>query len=124
MVTVALTTLIYTLFATAAYLVFFAVVRSTVFPLVYQIPGVNMVLRPFTAHFLRGQWTPLLFTRHWPLVTRAFYLALSTIGIWEFAESSFDSIVAQVRPPHTEPSHIAYQPPSPSLSQRRPLMQA
>ena len=94
--TVALTTVVYTLLVTAAYIAVFAIVRSAVFPIVYQLPLVSWVLRPFTAHFLRGQWTLMLFSRHWPLITQAFYLALSTVGIWEFAESSFDNIVAQV----------------------------
>ena len=97
-VTIALTTVVYTLLVTASYLAVFAVTRSALFPLVYRIPVISMLLRPFTAHFLRGQWTLMLFTRHWPLVTRAFYLALGTIGLWEFAESSFDNMIAQVRP--------------------------
>ncbi|KAI1792249.1 nucleoporin protein Ndc1-Nup [Ganoderma leucocontextum] len=94
-VTVALTTLLYTLVTTLAYLVAFAFARSAVLPALYQLPLVPRLLKPFTAHFLRGQWTPLLLTRHWSLVRRAFYLALTTVGIWEFAESSFDAIAAE-----------------------------
>ena len=94
-VTVVLTTLVYTMMVTVAHLVIFALTRSTVLPLLYQLPFVPVLLRPFTAHFLRGQWTLMLLTRHWALVTRAFYLAVSTVGIWEFAESAFDAIAAK-----------------------------
>ncbi len=94
--TVILTSLVYTLMVTIAHLAAFALTRSTVLPLLFQLPFVSMLLRPFTAHFLRGQWTLMLLNRHWSLVSRTFYLALSTVGIWEFAESSFDSIVAEV----------------------------
>ncbi|TFK83427.1 hypothetical protein K466DRAFT_665850 [Polyporus arcularius HHB13444] len=93
--TVILTSLVYTLMVTIAHLAAFALTRSTVPPLLFQLPFVSMLLRPFTAHFLRGQWTLMLLNRHWSLVSRTFYLALSTVGIWEFAESSFDSIVAE-----------------------------
>ena len=96
-VTVTLTTLVYALLATVLYLVFFAFARSIALPALYQLPFVPRLLKPFTAHFLRGQWTPLLLTRHWSLVNRAFYLAVTTIGIWEFAESAFDAVVAEVR---------------------------
>ena len=96
-VTVALTMLLYSLVTTIAYLVAFAFARSTVLPALYQLPLVPRLLKPFTAHFLRGQWAPLLLARHWSLVRRAFYLALTTVSIWEFAESSFDTIAAEVR---------------------------
>ena len=95
-VTVALTSIVYTFMVTVAHLAVFAVTRSMVLPLLYQLPLVPMLLRPFTAHFLRGQWTPWLLNRHWSLVSRAFYLALGTVCTWEFAESSFDAIVAEV----------------------------
>ena len=107
-ITVGATTIVYTLMVTAAYLAIFSITRSAIFPLVYQIPLISMLLRPFTAHFLRGQWTLMLFTRHWPLITRTFYLALSTIGIWEFAESSFDNIVAEVRCDRLCSSNVTY----------------
>ncbi|KAI0746295.1 nucleoporin protein Ndc1-Nup [Daedaleopsis nitida] len=94
-VTVVLTALIFTLIITAAHLVVFAISRSILLPFLYRLPLVPALLRPFTAHFLRGQWTFMLLTRHWSLVTRAFYLALSTVAIWEFAESAFDAIAAE-----------------------------
>ncbi|KAI0635379.1 nucleoporin protein Ndc1-Nup [Trametes polyzona] len=99
-VTVGLTTLVYTLLITVANISVFALARSVVLPLLFQVPLLHRVLRPFTAHFLRGAWTVTLFSRHWALVSRAFYLALTTVGIWEFAESAFDAIVA-------EPIHVA-----------------
>ncbi|PIL27114.1 hypothetical protein GSI_10255 [Ganoderma sinense ZZ0214-1] len=94
-VTVALTAILYSLATTVVYLVAFAFARSAVLPALYQLPLVPRLLRPFTAHFLRGQWTPLLLARHWSLVRRAFYLALTTVGLWEFVESSFDAIAAE-----------------------------
>ncbi len=96
-VTVALTTLLYSSVTALAYLVVFAFARSIVLPTLYQLPLVPRLLKPFTAHFLRGQWTLFLLARHWSLVRRAFYLALTTVGIWEFAESAFDAIAAEVR---------------------------
>ncbi|KAI0655040.1 nucleoporin protein Ndc1-Nup [Cubamyces menziesii] len=101
-VTVALTTLVYALLVTVAHLAVFAFARSFALPLLYQLPFVHLVLRPFTAHFLRGAWTVTLLARHWSLVSRAFYLGLTTIAIWEFAESAFDAIVA-------EPAAVAHQ---------------
>ncbi|RPD56539.1 hypothetical protein L226DRAFT_455586 [Lentinus tigrinus ALCF2SS1-7] len=102
--TVTLTSLVYTFMVTIAHLAAFALARSAVLPLLYQLPLVSMVLRPFTAHFLRGQWIPMLLNRHWSVVSRAFYLALGTVSIWEFAESSFDAIVAE---PVTVSNHTA-----------------
>lgn len=95
-VTVGLTTLVYTLLITLVQLLTFALARSVLLPVLFQIPFVHHFLRPFAAHFLRGAWTITLLTRHWSLVSRAFYLALTTVGIWEFSESSFDAIVAEV----------------------------
>ncbi|KAI9069396.1 hypothetical protein FKP32DRAFT_1617269 [Trametes sanguinea] len=108
-VTVCLTTLVYASFITVAHLTVFAVARSVVLPLLFQVPLVHRVLRPFTAHFLRGAWTVSLLTRHWSLVSRAFYLALTTVAVWEYAESAFDAIVA-------EPIAIAQQTADPGLT--------
>ncbi|EIW56161.1 uncharacterized protein TRAVEDRAFT_172114 [Trametes versicolor FP-101664 SS1] len=94
-VTVGLTALVYTILVTVAQLSVFALARSVVLPLLFQVPVLNRFLRPFMAHFLRGPWTVTLLTRHWSLVSRAFYLALTTVGIWEFAESAFDGVVAE-----------------------------
>ncbi|KAH9915454.1 nucleoporin protein Ndc1-Nup [Epithele typhae] len=100
--TVTFTTLIYTALVSLAYIVAFGLARATVLPVLFQLPVLSNLLRPFAAHFLRGQWAPFLLTRHWSLVTRTFYLALSTVGVWEFAETSFEAIVA-------EPTHVAAQ---------------
>ncbi|KAI0367282.1 hypothetical protein BV20DRAFT_970683 [Pilatotrama ljubarskyi] len=108
-VTVGLTTLVYTLLVTVAHLAVFAFARSVVLPLLFQIPLVHRILRPFTAHFLRGAWTVTLIGRHWSLISRAFYLALTTVGVWEFAESAFDAIVA-------EPISVAQQTADPGLT--------
>ncbi|KAI0666450.1 nucleoporin protein Ndc1-Nup [Trametes maxima] len=107
--TVGITTLVYTSLVTVAHLTTFAFIRSVALPLLFQVPFVHLVLRPFTAHFLRGAWTVTLLTRHWSLISRAFYLALTTVGIWEFAESAFDAIVA-------EPIAVAQQTADPGLA--------
>ncbi|KAI8973117.1 nucleoporin protein Ndc1-Nup [Trametes punicea] len=108
-VTVGLTTLVYTTLVTVAHLVVFALVRSVVLPLLYQLPFLHLALRPLTGHFLRGPWTITLFTHHWSLVSRAFYLGLTTVAIWEYAESAFDAIVA-------EPVTVAHKTADPGLT--------
>ncbi|TBU62391.1 hypothetical protein BD310DRAFT_946045 [Dichomitus squalens] len=69
---------------------------EVVLPTLYQLPFVPMLLMSFAAHFLRGQWMLLLLMRHWSLVIRVFYLALTTVSIWELAESVFDFTVPEV----------------------------
>ncbi|KAG6827985.1 hypothetical protein H0H92_009749 [Tricholoma furcatifolium] len=70
----------------------FALFRVTL-PLVYKLPLVHTVLRPFTAHFLRGTWTLLLPLYHIPLLARAWFLAFSTLSIWEFSNATFDTFI-------------------------------
>ncbi|KAF8871139.1 nucleoporin protein Ndc1-Nup [Gymnopilus junonius] len=66
-----------------------------------QIPLVSLLLRPFTAHFLRGQWTLLLPFRHIALVVRAWGLATSTFLVWELADTLFEHIVSEPTPVST-----------------------
>ncbi|KAG5637562.1 hypothetical protein H0H81_004139 [Sphagnurus paluster] len=65
------------------------------FPMLYKLPLLPTLLRPFTAHFLRGSWTLVLPFRHISLLTRAWFLAFSTLATWEFSNALFDTIIYQ-----------------------------
>ncbi|KAG7094980.1 hypothetical protein E1B28_005777 [Marasmius oreades] len=78
--------------AVAAYV--FALLRLSL-PVLYRIPVLPMLLRPFTAHFLRGSWTFLLPFYHYRLLVRAWFLGFTTIANWEFSEALFDSFISQ-----------------------------
>ncbi|KZT06677.1 uncharacterized protein LAESUDRAFT_759175 [Laetiporus sulphureus 93-53] len=67
--------------------VLFGFARSVVLPVLHLLPFVSQILRPFTAHFLRGSFTLTLLFRQWPLICRTFYLAMTTVACWETAES-------------------------------------
>ena len=79
------------------YTTLFGIGRSVVLPVVYQIPVVHRLLKPFAAHFLRGSFTFTLLLRNWALIQRAYVLGLLTVLNWEFAEVVFDGYVAEVR---------------------------
>ncbi|KAG6860815.1 hypothetical protein C0995_007316 [Termitomyces sp. Mi166 len=70
----------------------FGLVRL-VLPLVYKLPLLHILLRPFTAHFLRGSWTIFLPLRHISLLVRAWFLAFTTLATWEFSNVIFDTFV-------------------------------
>ncbi|KAK0443401.1 nucleoporin protein Ndc1-Nup [Desarmillaria tabescens] len=72
----------------------FAIARLTL-PMLYRLPLLHLVLRPFTAHFLRGSWTIFLPIQHFALLIRAWFLAFSTLATWEVAELLFDSFISQ-----------------------------
>ncbi|KAK0438795.1 nucleoporin protein Ndc1-Nup [Armillaria borealis] len=75
----------------------FAIARLTL-PILYRLPLLHIILRPFTAHFLRGPWTIFLPVQHFALLIRAWFLAFSTLSTWEVAELLFDSFVSQPIP--------------------------
>ncbi|KAF8879244.1 nucleoporin protein Ndc1-Nup [Infundibulicybe gibba] len=64
-------------------------------PLLYKLPLLHRLLRPFTAHFLRGPSTVLLPLYHLPLLLRSWFLALATLLGWESADTIFDVFVTQ-----------------------------
>ncbi|KAF8066544.1 nucleoporin protein Ndc1-Nup [Lyophyllum atratum] len=70
----------------------FGLLRFTL-PLLHKVPLLRNVLRPFTAHFLRGPWTIFLPFRHLSLLMRAWFLAFTTVATWEFSNTIFDSII-------------------------------
>ena len=69
--------------------------RTVVLPILFKIPIVSHLLKPFTAHFLRG-YTPLLFFTQFPAILRAFFLGITTLASWEVAETLFDNSVSEV----------------------------
>lgn len=83
----------------------FATARLT-FPILYRLPLLHLILRPFTAHFLRGPWTIFLPVQHFALLTRSWLLAFSTLATWEVAELLFDSFISQPIPV----SHLTADP--------------
>ena len=80
--------------ATLAVVLFFGFARFTL-PILYAIPFLSMVLRPFTAHFLKGSWMIVLFFYHIHLAVHPFFL--STFLVWEITDSMFDRVIAEVR---------------------------
>jgi nucleoporin NDC1 len=95
LLTLAVTVPVFGVFCTSAQIVLFAVGRTVVLPILFKIPVVSHILRPFTAHFLRG-YTPLLFFTQFPAILRAFFLGITTLASWEVAETLFDNSVSEV----------------------------
>ncbi|TCD63234.1 hypothetical protein EIP91_005819 [Steccherinum ochraceum] len=87
----------------------FGLGRSLVLPIIFKLPVVSMLIRPFAAHFLRGPLSFTLFIRNWALIRRAYALGLFTTLNWEFAETVFDTYVA-------EPLTVSHVTADPSLT--------
>ncbi|KAF9524907.1 nucleoporin protein Ndc1-Nup [Crepidotus variabilis] len=64
-------------------------------PIVHKIPIISAILRPFTAHFVRGQWTILLPFVHFRLICRAWLLSFSTLLIWDITDNLFDQVISE-----------------------------
>jgi nucleoporin NDC1 len=77
-------------------MLFFGIARVTL-PVLYGVPFFSIFLRPFTAHFLKGSWTIVLFFYHARLVIRAFFLSFSTFLVWEITDNLFDRVITEVR---------------------------
>ncbi|KAF8178903.1 nucleoporin protein Ndc1-Nup [Pholiota molesta] len=88
---------IFTTFAIALAALIFAVLRFWL-PVLYKIPILSFILRPFTAHFLKGPWTISLPLRHYQLFFRAWFLAFSTFFVWEFVDRLFDEAIVETAP--------------------------
>lgn len=91
-----LTILIFPAFVTAAHSIHFGFRRTVVLPILFKVPIVSTLLRPVAAHFLRGPWTLTLIVRHASMIRRAYFVSVTTMAIWEFAESIFDVLVSEV----------------------------
>jgi nucleoporin NDC1 len=87
----------FTAIAFAAYILIFGLVRAVVLPILFQVPLVSHFLRPFLGHFIRGRWSLVYLWRNRALAWHSFFLGLTTIWGWEFAESLFDDKVQEVR---------------------------
>ncbi|TFK32384.1 nucleoporin protein Ndc1-Nup [Crucibulum laeve] len=73
----------------AACLLFF--LAKLVFPILYTLPLLHVFLKPFTGHFVRSrQWVMFLPLKNFGLLVRAWWLAASTVGVWEGVESVFE----------------------------------
>lgn len=83
------------MFCTSVQIALFAVGRTVVLPILFKIPVVSHLLRPFAAHLLRG-YTPLLFFTQFPTILRAFFLGITTLASWEVSETLFDTSVSEV----------------------------
>lgn len=86
---------VFGMFCTSVQIVLFVVGRVVVLPILFKIPVVSHLLRPFTAHFLRG-YTPLLLFTQFPTILRAFLLGITTLASWEVSETLFDTLVSEV----------------------------
>ena len=90
---------IFTTIAISVASTLFALARILL-PVLYQLPFLPLVLRPFTGHFLRGPWTFSLPLHHFGLLARAWFLGFSTFISWEISECLFEKIVAEVKKSH------------------------
>ncbi|KAL5532237.1 hypothetical protein ACEPAF_5806 [Sanghuangporus sanghuang] len=78
--------------STACSLVIFAILRSIMLPVLYRLPVIHSLLRPFVAHFLRPTYTLSFLWTHIGLIIRAFFLALTSHVLWEVPSSLFDAL--------------------------------
>lgn len=69
-------------------------------PIVYKLPILSSLLRPFSAHFLRGSWTIVLLFQNTDLIRRAFCLGVISFFTWELLDTLFDLNVAKVALSH------------------------
>src|SRR5258708_5301603 len=81
--------------ATLGGILFFGIARVTL-SVLYCVPFFSIFLRPFTAHFLKGSWTIILFFYHVRLVIRALFLSFSTFLVWEVTDNLFDRVITEV----------------------------
>ena len=91
----AITVPVFGMFCTAVQLALFVTGRAVVLPILFKIPLVSHLLRPFAAHFLRG-YTPVLFFTQFPSILRALALGITTLASWEISETLFDNSVSEV----------------------------
>jgi len=94
---ISITAFAFTAFTFAVYIIAFGLVRAVVLPILFQIPLVSHLLRPFLGHFIRGRWSLVYLWRNRALAWHNFFLGLATIWGWEFAGSLFDDKVQEVR---------------------------
>ncbi|KAF8635261.1 hypothetical protein AX15_000484 [Amanita polypyramis BW_CC] len=91
--TLFISTILATLSAPLTCLLF--VISRLLLPLLYLIPPLPYLLRPFTAHFLRGSWSLSLPLYHLSLLIRGWFITYTTLLIWEFASVLFELSISQ-----------------------------
>jgi nucleoporin NDC1 len=96
-VSMSVTAFAFTAITFATYVLAFGLVRAIVLPILFQVPLLSHLLRPFLGHFIRGRWSLVHLWRNRALAWHSFFLGLTTIGGWEFADSLFDDKVQEVR---------------------------
>ncbi|KIL60341.1 hypothetical protein M378DRAFT_26563 [Amanita muscaria Koide BX008] len=81
--------------------------RLIILPLLYHVPLLSQLLKPFTAHFLKTPLfslshpisslihTILLPLTHFPLVFRSCAIAFTTLFTWEIASTFFSASISQ-----------------------------
>ena len=87
---------VFGVFCTSVQIALFAMGRAVVLPILFKIPVVSHLLRPFAGHFLRG-YAPVLFFTELPTILRAFFLGVTTLASWEVSETLFDTSTSEVR---------------------------
>lgn len=96
--TAGFTMIILSVLSTTFHTSLFGLTRSIVLPILYKFPILPRILKPFSAHFVRGSFSLVLLAKHWTLICRASILGFTTASSWEFAEGLFDILVAEVGP--------------------------
>ncbi|TDL20508.1 hypothetical protein BD410DRAFT_899434 [Rickenella mellea] len=82
--------LILALFSMSFATIAFGAIRSIFFPIVYQLPVVHSLLRPFVAHFMRPKYTLTFLWTHSDLIVRAYFLNVTSMFIWEVTSTLLD----------------------------------
>lgn len=92
---IALTVVILTLLCIFASAAVFGLTRILLLPVLFRLPLVHLLLRPFATHFLRGPWTISLPWRHLGLLFRTFFLGATMVATWEVSDGLFDLYIAE-----------------------------
>jgi nucleoporin NDC1 len=94
---ISITAFAFTAITFTAYILAFGLMRAVALPILFHVPLVSHLLRPFLGHFIRGRWSLVYLWRNRALAWHSFFLGLTTIWGWEFADSLFDDKVQEVR---------------------------
>lgn len=82
----------------ALYTLAFILARAILLPILLTFPFLSSLLRPFSAHFLRGAWMPFLMLnfRNLAVMSRTFLMGVTLISMWDFTETLFDEKIRVV----------------------------
>ncbi|KAI0691477.1 nucleoporin protein Ndc1-Nup [Cytidiella melzeri] len=94
-VTVLATSGVMAIMGISGHALLFVLSRSIALPILFKLPIISRLLRPFAAHFLRGSWSLSLLAKNGGLIFRAWTLGFMTVANWEFADSLFDTVVVE-----------------------------